>query len=360
MRPGVNMRLSAAEDERLAKWFRSIARLAADVTPRRVATAFEHYSNAALTLNAKVVEEPLFAQLLGKVAAKHVRSTNSFMESLHPIQHQALKDFMEGMHESPSQLALADAINKEVGNWHILSPFERMVKSNLVPFYMWHRAALRFVFLTMPRQHPVISGIIAAAANMTADERAKLGLDLWRGKGKDRSYLSGGIPVAGGIRQTSNLTAFGMLADYPGAVANSVFPIFRGGLAAAGGVDWKFDKYKHADGRPLDTYEKALLGAYLTLEPFIPFAGIASKTLAQGRKTQAPLIWYQGQKQFSRASAFLHAVIPTPLPGSRVYSLAGPGGPQQGGAAPGGGFSRDGGDRTFQYGSGGGGVQFTR
>jgi hypothetical protein len=290
--------------------------------PRLIFKMWDTTARALLSFNGNMIEEPLFAQMLGKINRKHYNAMRPMWERTFKLQGEAIKDFMDGQHSSTAQLALADEINKQTGNWHIMNPTEKKVRT-LVPFYMWHRAALRFVFVTVPHDHPVFAGLAAAAMSMTQDEREKLGLDLFAGKSKDRQpgYLQGAIPVKNNtkLRQTANLTAFGMLADYPGNVASSILPFAN--FAVLGGTDWKGDKYVTADNEELSQFQRVGLMAYLTFEPFLPFATVANKIVAKGRATEAPFFWYKGKRTMTTRQAIRRALTPPPIPGSREYGV---------------------------------------
>lgn len=328
-RPRSRLNTPAREDLNLSDAARAIAKVGTREggDPRVLLNAWDHYVRGALTLNARLIEEPLFLQMLGKVAARDIRSQQAVWHRSLNIHREALEEFMQGKHEGPAQMALADRIFQETGNWHSMAPWEKKMKANFAPFYMWHRAALRFVFLTMPHNHPILTSILAGAANMTEDERRALGFDIVNAtQNPAGAWLQGGIPTMkngrptpDGIKTAANISAFGMLSDYPGSVASAWFP-FAGGLETLGGVDWKGQQYIDSNGKPLDQGTLVALAAYLSLEPFIPFQGIASKIMARGRKTQAPFVSYTGKPTQSYLDAVKNAFIPSPLPGSRTYA----------------------------------------
>ena len=100
--------------------------------------------------------------------------------------------------------------------------------------------------LTLPRHHPVKTALIAAAEEMTEEERQRLGFDLFL-KSRLPEFLHD--PAAGwrGCRDAV-LFEFGVFADYPDSLANFVLPQLGGFLNAFEGLNFTGEKLLGADG----------------------------------------------------------------------------------------------------------------
>src|SRR5690606_11988862 len=199
----------------------------------------------------------------------------------------AVRDLARGLRNQDNVDRLARSIEDIYGNWGKNGPEARRFLNTWTPFWMWLRAATKFAFVTLPRDHPVLTSIIAAAETMTREERQKLGLDLW-GDEPVPDFLQGAIPVGDRLVKTGNLTTFGMFNNYLEAAANMAAPNFSSGLMAALGLDWKGDRLVDAEGRPADQLEAAKLAALATGEAYIPFLNAAESIIRRGAAGPLP------------------------------------------------------------------------
>ena len=84
--------------------------------------------------------------------------------------------------------------------------------STITPFWLWTRAAYKFVYLTMPANHSIATGLLAATANATRAEREAYGLDK-EGKEPVPGYYQG-IPLPdGGVFPLANYNSFDYASD---------------------------------------------------------------------------------------------------------------------------------------------------
>lgn len=318
----------------------------------QLASFFAKYRHNVYKFNGGLVEEPLFEAMFGKVAGKTLKGYFDQWGKTMETQEAAYKSLAGALENDPgTALAFARQLNKQTGNWNMLSQSERFIMRNFAPFYMWYRSASRFVLLTMPINHPVMTGIIAAAANMTDEERKALGLDwfdpLPDGATRVPSYLMGGLPRGGGLLSTSTQTSFGVFADYPSSLAQAILPQYNSLLRALAGLKWSGSQLVNPDGSALRPDQKFGAAALLLLESYLPWASIGAHILARGRSEQYPGS-YLGDKSMSFWKSFVTAISPTPLPGARVYKPSAAPGAGGGGRhpSPGGGVTPLGGSSS--------------
>lgn len=95
---------------------------------------------------------------------------------------------------------VVDEINNTLGNFLDMSPFERGVLRNLIPFWAWYKAIAK-VTLKLPANLPVRTAILARLdliGEEWADERI----------GPVPTYLKGAVPVGSGIFKTQAVNPF--------------------------------------------------------------------------------------------------------------------------------------------------------
>lgn len=200
----------------------------------------------------------------------------------------AIRDFVRGFRNQDNVDRAAKSIEAIYGRWGASGPEARRFLTSWSPFWLWLRAATKFAWVTLPRDHPVLTSIIAASEEMTREERKKFGLE------KDVSgalpgFLQGGIPTGdGGIIKLSNLTTFGMFADYPDTVASMAAPQFTSGLFNLLGIDWKGDRLVDSEGRPASENQKTLAAALTTGGALVPFFNVTKQIIERGFKGASP------------------------------------------------------------------------
>jgi hypothetical protein len=259
--------------------------------PEKIGDLYARYRNAVFHLEGRYIERtPQYGAL-----AKHAReelgmSRRQFRRAVRDLD-PALRDFARGLRNQDNIDRAAKSIESIYGNWGKNSPTARRFLTTWAPFWMWLRAATKFAFVTMPRDHPVLTSIIAAAETMTREERQQLGIDLW-GEEPVPDFLQGGLPVGGDIWKAGNLTTFGMFNNYPDAVASMAAPNWASGFLAAMGIDWKGDQLVDPEGRPANQLETAKAAAILTGEAYIPFITTIKAVLDRGAEGALPTRGY--------------------------------------------------------------------
>lgn len=191
-----------------------------------------------------------------------------------------------------------------MGRWGKVSPTMRRALG-LAPFAQWLGAATRYVFVTLPVHHPIKTGIISAASEMTDQERRALGLSYFVPRDKQvYDYQMGTLPlkvgrnkygpVVEGVR-TARMTSFGTAAGFPGNLGEFALPQFSGALDAWAGQSFTGEPLVYPDWwpdvslrrTPIPPDERVKIGVGALMESTVPFASAFRRTvLEKGRPSE--------------------------------------------------------------------------
>jgi hypothetical protein len=258
--------------------------------PREVMHVWDRYKQAVFGGNAWLERQPRYAAL-GRQVKRQVDSRVKKFHTALGVSDDALRDLVKGDLKTGSQERYDHYIADVFGNWTRLSPDARYVLTTYAPFYMWARASARFVFLTLPIKHPVKTAMLAAANEMTQEERQRLGLDLFT---KDRlpGFLQGSLPVGaagdprGDILPATNYSSFGVFANYPNALSGFILPQFGGAIDTLRGIAWTGKKIQKSGGGEPDPAELAALAFYTQLEATMPVLALARRVEEGGGSSE--------------------------------------------------------------------------
>lgn len=263
---------------------------------------------------------------VGKVAMDQIREQGKSNFRVITLQKPAIEELAKGLLHTDSQLRAAHELEDMYGRWKANSPEVRKTWLQFSPFWMWTRAATRFVLLTLPFKHPIKTALITMAAEMTEQERRQLGLDL-----ADPNHLppnlQGSIPLPGGAMLPTNYySSFGVFGNYPDTLASSVLPQVSGALANLGGLDWKGDKLRNPDGTYTSPTQNAEIAANSVFEAFIPGLSIARRIQEGGGSSASTSTALTPQTTESNPgdgplAGLLHYAIPSALPAGLVEYL---------------------------------------
>lgn len=249
--------------------------------PGHLVRAHQAYKDFIFNINGKLETNPQYAAL-GKQVRREINSRTKKWHSALNVSDDAIRDLVKGDIRTDRQIKYARAVEDVFGRWTANSPDARHFLTTYAPFYMWARSSTRFVFLTLPMKHPVKTGLLAAAHEMTDEEREKFGLDLFT---NDRlpGFLQGGLPLDGvGILPTNRFSSFGVFADLPDLGAGQIVPQISGLAKALEGLAWTGDKLTNPDGSQLDTLERIGVGTYSQFEAWVPAMALTRRILEGG------------------------------------------------------------------------------
>ncbi len=257
---------------------------------------YTHSRDLLMGINSTFFERLPQYGAVGKEARRELQATTGHWHKALLVSDGAFQDLLNGLRNTPKQIQYARAVEEVFANWGKNSPFARHVLSSFMPFWMWARAASRFVLLTMPAHHPVATGLIAAAADMTEQERAKLGLDKFVGSAPAPGFLQGGLPINGGIAPWSKYTSFGVFSDLPSFVGRLFFPQAQSALQNLGGTDWKGEKLVDKNGYPAGEQQRVVTAGLSVFESFVPAFNLGQSVLSGNAGRLLPTYAYKGSK----------------------------------------------------------------
>jgi hypothetical protein len=154
--------------------------------------------------------------MLGKALRRHPLME----ERIVGLSRRAVQDAANGLRDSNNLVELGRAVDDMYGRYGKFSPGLQEMIANYTPFIAWTLNATNFLFHVLPRDHPVLTGLLASANVATEKWRKQHGLYLdvfGTTKGQLPPWLMGGIPGAAGSNlRLARYTPFGIL-DADGA-----------------------------------------------------------------------------------------------------------------------------------------------
>lgn len=259
---------------------------------RTVAELYRRYRDTVFELDSKYVEQlPQYGQL-AKSARQELGMTRRQFRKAIDAQDAVVKDFVRGFRHPENVDRFAKEVEAVFGNWGKNGPEARRFLTTWAPFWMWGRSAIKFAFVTLPRDHPMLTGLLAASEQMTREERQKLGFDF-AGDEPLPDFLQGGIPDgSGGVTALGSLSTFGTFADLPQFLASMPAPQFSSLVLSGLGLDWKGDKLVDKDGRPAGQLERIKAAVLGWGDAFVPFLNVGRAITERGSGGVSPFRSY--------------------------------------------------------------------
>ncbi|HTA98676.1 MAG TPA: hypothetical protein VK730_13670 [Solirubrobacteraceae bacterium] len=213
------------------------------------------------------VEQNSKAAALGKAALNETHKFMGDWQKLIGRQDTAVKKFAEGKLSPNEASKLGNDQMDMMGNWSQLPPAVRSAVQTWSPFGLWWLTSMKFVFRTLPRDHPMKTAALAAmeAATHTASSEAET-----------PSYLQGGVkahlPIVGDVTLTPEYySPFGVGVDPGVTAAGQVLPQVTDPYLTMRGVDPVTNEaLKNSSKEPLDPGHLTAQALYSTLEGLVP------------------------------------------------------------------------------------------
>jgi hypothetical protein len=191
---------------------------------------------------------------------------------------RAYEDAARGLRGTAAQFALAEDVLRSYGAYSGFSPEKRGFIALYTPFGAWFANAIRFMYVTMPRHHPVLTGLIAANHSMTRDMREQIGATKFGAKGAVDilpDFLQGSILTpSGGRVRVSRYLPTGAAAEFPGNIADFFLPQIGDALKALEGKDWRGVELRKEDGSKYDSTELSFIALREMVLGSVPFANM--------------------------------------------------------------------------------------
>jgi hypothetical protein len=251
---------------------------------KQVIDGYMAFAHAVFTFN-KMIEQSFQAAVVGKEVRRRVaEDTQSWSKSWQVavgLGHDAYQDALLGAVGTPAQVRFARAIDRTLGKYSRFSPAMRRTTQTVAPFLPWYANALRFVFWTLPVEHPALTALmVSVEREFAADAKAQADAlppgDLGANpQGKD-----------GGIFPVTRYTPFGAFTgagregqNVADEILSPVFPQIQGAWNALRGMDAFGRKASISDGSAPARLQLAL---YSMLEGYLPAAQIARRLRERG------------------------------------------------------------------------------
>ena len=171
--------------------------------------------------------------MLGKTALSETKRFTGEWRSLMKRQDRAVRAYAEGKLTPATSAKLGDDIMNMAGNWATLTPDVRRATQTYSPFGLWWLNSMKFVFQTLPKDHPFKTAALAA---MMAGTGAS------KGEEAKPEYLRGGVslnlPIVGHVTMTPlHYSPFGIGVEPMTTAAGMVMPQLSDAALTAVGVN---------------------------------------------------------------------------------------------------------------------------
>lgn len=241
-------------------------------------------------VNAKFLEGVPQTAMLGKV----LKDSPLMERKIIGLSNKALDEAVRNEHGTATQVQLLREVQKSYGKYEGYSPHIRELISHWTPFLPWYLNTAKFLLSTLPKDHPLATGLIANMDAATDDWRKQQGLSFRDKTNRVPGFMLGGYPISGKstvgkalglkkdktyILRIGHYTPAGIGSDVLGVASGAPLPQFSGFYNALLGLDWKNEPLKHEDGRPFSDSEKFVYGLTQLGEAMVPLSGQASSVL---------------------------------------------------------------------------------
>lgn len=285
-----------AADTAKGKMLNAVEQVRSAPGPKQVIGLWHRYTDFVFnSLNGRY-ERGVQTAMLGRVLRDHPLMEPHVLK----LSQKAIDQAAKGALDPNVAAQLGREVDRMYGKYAKFSPEMRMWVSTYTPFIAWTLSSARFVFDVLPRDHPVMTGLLVSIQRAEDEWRKQHGLGMFVDNHVP-GFLQGSVPGKGGSHlRLSRYTPFGAFADdgsYLGTLANALLPqamsIY---MPLAHGEDWK--------GTRLPTIEqqyKAAGDAFLSA--IIPAYGQAKRVSKKGPQALLPFDYTQGKPKKVKATS---------------------------------------------------------
>jgi hypothetical protein len=292
--------------DKLAAVARSLQALRRTPGPKHVADAWGAWTEFVFhTLNGNI-ETQVQTAMLGRALKRDPLMTKRAIYT----SRKAVEEAANGLRNTPTQIRLGREIERMYGKYGGWSPGMRGMIAGYTPFVAWSLNAIRFLFDVLPRDHPVLTSLLASLNQSSADWRKSYGAftdPFHVDKDAPPQFLvRGAIPAGGGFLRISRNTPFGIGATEGGtlaSLASTLLPQFEGPINAAKGQDWKGDSLAGFRKTSPDALN-ALAVVTSGIESTIPLAGPVTQLAGVRLPHEAPTKQDKGDLKLRARKAF--------------------------------------------------------
>jgi hypothetical protein len=262
----------------LAPMARALGRFWRTPGPRHLSEAWGWWTRHVFETVNGTIERQFQIALVGKYARTRLIDRQGIR-----VSQKAIEQAARGLTNTNEQVAMGRFVDRAYGKYGKFGPDERRVIALYTPFVAWWLNAVRFLFDVLPRDHPVLLGLLAASTHATEEWRKEHGLEPFM-EGAAPGWLQGSLPLKGEQRlRISRYTPFGAFGSPFETMADQVLPQFSSVLMAARGQDWRGQELKGPGGKPLSEPDRfwAMFGAFA--ESTVPLFAQFGRVVVQGK-----------------------------------------------------------------------------
>jgi hypothetical protein len=269
--------------------------------PKQVAKLWDGYTRVIFGANG-FIEHQMRTALLGRYLKNQGYSPAKLgLEQGTKALAKASHDAARGLTNTNAQVSAARFIRRAYGQYEAWSPQMRFTIAVFTPFVAWSLNAVKFVGSVLPKDHPVLTGLIASAERASEEWRNQMGLGKFI-DGAAPGWMQASIPVDGKLVPIGRFTPFGFFADPLEAGGSAVLPQINGIIMASKGLDWKGEPLGEnekagevPEGERAKEIARAMAGA------FVPFFGLQERVRDKGAKVLNPARGYDFDHEVSAA-----------------------------------------------------------
>jgi hypothetical protein len=236
-------------------------------------------------VNGKLLEGVPQTAMLGRA----LKASPLLDRQIIGLSDKALRDAAEGLQDTAAMNQLARHVQRGYGKYSSFSPAMREMIVHWTPFVPWSLNAIKFLTSVLPKDHPVVSSLIASANVMEEDWRKAHRLST-KTSNKLPFFDMGSYPISGdkSVLRIGHYTPFGVSADPSGGLGDMILPQFSGLYGALKyGVDWKGQPLEHEDHSPYSGPETWLYGLTQLATAMVPLSSQASNVIKAKDKPKA-------------------------------------------------------------------------
>lgn len=246
---------------------------------KQAADTWNRYTEFVFHSFNGTIENQFQTAMLGRA----LRDSPLMDESMFKLSRKAMNQAARGLMNTPTQIAFGRKVDIMYGKYGKFSPGLRTSVAYYTPFIAWSLNAVRFVYRTLPQDHPVLTSLIASVEQVTEDWRKDHGLDLFMGSNAKPSFLQGSIPGKTKDFPASRFTPFGIGQDMVESFSNAVLPQVMGALdIGRHGIDWKGHQLRKPNGDPYDEIDKMKAIGMVLVTSTIPLVGLGGRLHEKG------------------------------------------------------------------------------
>lgn len=269
--------------------------------PKQVAQLWNAWTHTIFGANG-FIEHQFRTALLGRYLKDEGYNPTTMLpkEGINAIS-AAAEQAAKGMRGTDEQVMAARYIDRAYGKYSNWSPEMRFTIAVFTPFVAWSLNAVNFMLSVLPKDHPVLTGLLASAERATEEWRHEHGLGKYI-DGAAPNWMQPSIPVGGKLVPVGRYTPFGFWADPLETGGSQLLPQINGVVLASKGLDWKGDPLNgHERADDVSEAERAEAIAKVAAGAFVPFFGLHERIKEKGGTALNPLRAYEHNQKVSAA-----------------------------------------------------------